>query len=49
MDECTVLAADRVRFDVSLVYQPGDDQPQRRDEFSVIDRFFADDWREHCY
>ena len=49
VDERDIMAADRVRFEVSLLYQLADHQDQRQDKISVIYRLFGEQWREHRY
>ena len=49
VDERDVMAADRVRFEVSLVYQVNNEKSDRQEKHSMIYRLFDDQWREHRY
>ena len=49
MDERDVMAPDRVRFELSLVYQIGKKKTEQHEKYSVIYRLFENTWREHHY
>ena len=53
MDERDVMAPDRVRFELSLVYQTGKKKKKKKTEqhekYSVIYRLFENTWRQHRY
>ena len=49
VDNRDAIAADRVRFELSLAYQPRSKQTEQHEKYSVIYRLFENTWREHRY
>ena len=49
VDERDVMAADRIRFVLSLVYQIVNEKTEHHEKHSVIYRLFDNTWKEHRY
>ena len=49
VDKRDVMAADRVRFELFLVYQTGNDKTVHHERYSVIYHLFDKIWEEHRY